>query len=397
MGKTRKARPRKQVPDDYFAAGPIEIARFGKNVIARSRATAEQFAAIQAGLAARHPKVVEEIDALVARVAERVARLPGDELLKRAWWDFAIAMTVASEKVDETEQAQARRMIDYVQSVIASVPPSPIVEEEISEEEWAGLRSDVAKLFKQLTHEYQISRAAHRRAADAAVDIELEEFQFRAEVLWMNVRGQRYHAHERQALLDVLAPHSDVLVRLFGVDAQTIVGELDKILMKLTRGLADAVEEFDRFREDTLAAMGALAKEAESASIDELRDKVFEDEARAARGRQVMGELFGMDMFDVEHVTDLPKSLVDELTWSPGEDTDFFAEGPYRGWPLRAWPIFKRPFIRLNGRTYCFDISGLFDNIYEFFSGLYLSLLLTIRKGGTSGRKPFPSNCRLST
>ena len=75
--------------------------------------------------------------------------------------------------------------------------------------------------------------------------------------------------------------------------------------------------------------------------------------------------MFGMDLFDVTKNTSLPQSLLDELTWSPGEDVEFFAPGDFCGWPLRIWPIMKRPFIRLNERVFSFDIFSLFDNVYR--------------------------------
>jgi hypothetical protein len=53
------------------------------------------------------------------------------------------------------------------------------------------------------------------------------------------------------------------------------------------------------------------------------------------------------------------------LSWEPGQNTEFFAEGNYKGWPLRIWPIFQRPFIKLKGRYYCFELYNLFDNLYR--------------------------------
>ncbi len=187
----------------------------------------------------------------------------------------------------------------------------------------------------------------------------------RAEALWLNIRGKRYQVHERQALLDVLAPHSDVLVRLFGIDAGTLVDELDKVLAKLMRGLADAMQGLAAFREDTLDRLKKLASDHADLNLDALTDKLFEDKDLAARREKVGGEVFGMDLFDVAKNTALPQALLDELSWSPGEDAEFFAPGDFRGWPLRIWPIMKRPFIRLDGRVFCFDIFSLFDNVYR--------------------------------
>ncbi|MGA2113772.1 MAG: hypothetical protein ABSH56_03355 [Bryobacteraceae bacterium] len=92
----------------------------------------------------------------------------------------------------------------------------------------------------------------------------------------MNVRGERYHIHEPQALLDVLAPHSDVLIRLFSIDAATIVAELEKILYKLTRGLGEALMALDELRHETADRPAQTAEDADKHSED-LLGKVLED------------------------------------------------------------------------------------------------------------------------
>jgi hypothetical protein len=91
-------------------------------------------------------------------------------------------------------------MVDYVQSVIASVKPEQYAD-NVSEEDWAKLKADVETLFQRLTLDYQMCLTAHRRAQNPQLDMQLEEFRFRGETLWLNIRGKRYQLHERQALL----------------------------------------------------------------------------------------------------------------------------------------------------------------------------------------------------
>ena len=105
-----------------------------------------------------------------------------------------------------------------------------------------------------------------------------------------------------------------------------------------------------------------------------LMDQVIKENAWEDRRNDVFVRFFGMDLFDVQKTTTLPEELLKELAWSPGEDSDFFAEGEFRGWPLRLWPLFKRPFIRLNNRYYCFDLYSLLDNIYRIMQRLILRL-----------------------
>jgi len=79
----------------------------------------------------------------------------------------------------------------------------------------------------------------------------------------------------------------------------------------------------------------------------------------------ILGRLLGLALFDLDEITKLPQPLLDELSWEPGQDSEFFEEGQFRGWPLRIWPVFKRPFIKLDGRHYCFDLYSLFDHFYR--------------------------------
>ena len=239
-------------------------------------------------MAEHFPVVVAEINDLVARIAELVARLPPDQpFLHRAWWEFAMAVIGVGEKnSSDLEQTMLMRMVDYVQSVIASVKPKDTYADDVSQEDWSRLTEDVRSLFTRLTIEYQTCLTAYRRAQDPIPDMKLEEFRVQAETLWMNVRGKRYHPHERQALLDNLKPHSDVLVRLFGINAAGLVDELDKILATLTRGLQDAFVDMEQFQNDTFERLAKLAEETGVTDIDSLRDKVFEDPDLEARRRR---------------------------------------------------------------------------------------------------------------
>jgi hypothetical protein len=190
MGKKlrRKQKSRSIAPDDYFAAGPVEFARFGRHVVSRSRASAADWEKARAKMAEHLPTITAEIDDLVAQIAEQVARLPGERLLHRAWWEFAMINTIR-ESQSESDWLAAMRMIDYVQSVIASVKPAKNIAPEVIEEEWKGLSERVKTLFSRMTIEYQIALTAFKAKENKDFDFELEEFRCRAETMWMNIRG----------------------------------------------------------------------------------------------------------------------------------------------------------------------------------------------------------------
>lgn len=387
MAKPNKRKAKYKKPDDYFAAGPMEFARFGRVMIGRSRATQEQFEAAQARMVAQYPVTVSEIDTLVASIAAQIARLPPDRLLQRGWWDYsAMVVGLGGRDASDSEKLTAARMVDYVQSVIVSMKPEKHAA-EVSEEDWAKLKADVETLFRRLTLDYQICLTAHRRTQDPQLDMKLEEFRFRAETLWLNIRGKRYQLHELQALLDVLAPHSEILLKLFGLDAAALAAEFDKILTRLTHGLMDIARDMKELHAKSMARLDELAAKHQDLDLEALMAKVFEDSGLAAQRDRFAGAMFGLDLFDIGKNTDLPKVMLDALSYSPGEDTEFFAPGEFAGWPLRIWPVMRRPFIRLNGSTYCFDIFSLFDNIYRALRRIVVELEPAYKELWNDGQK----------
>ncbi|WP_051228797.1 YecA family protein [Pleomorphomonas oryzae] len=387
MAKSKRNKAKNIKPDDHFAAGPIEFARFGRLVIGRSRATREEYDAIQARLAAQYPIIVSDIDDLVASIAAQIARLPPDRLLQRGWWEYSTMMVgIGGKDASDSEKLLAARMVDYVQSMIVSVKPEQYAA-DVGEEDWTALKADIEGLFRRLTLDYQMCMTAHRKAQDAQLDMQLEEFRFRAETLWLNIRGKRYQLHERQALLDVLAPHSEILLKLFGLDADDLAAEFDKILTRLTHGLIDIAEEIKELHAKSIVRLDELAAKRQVADFEELMNELFEDHDLAAQRDRFAGAMIGFDLFDVGKNTNLPKVLLDALSYSPGEDTEFFAPGEFAGWPLRIWPIMRRPFVRLNGSTHCFDFFSLFDNIYRVLRRIVVELDPTYKEAWNIGQK----------
>ena len=366
MSKKRKSQPVK--PDETFSMGPISAARFGKNIIWESNWPKGAFEETQKHQIELYPEIVRKIDTLIGEIADLTSELPPEQLLHRAWWEMAHRhIKVESESEISSEDAVLIRMIDYVQSVIAAIPRAQNQRQEVPEEKWTALRGKVELLFQTINAAYQICRTAKNRAEDPNFDGNFEEFRFRAEIYWCNVRGKRYQVHEPAYLKDMFLPHSDVLQELFGMSGEQFVDEITKIWHVLSFGLQDLFESLTRFQKDVMEAVDKKITGSPPPTEPELRvltDEVVRENGWEERRNRVLG-LFGMDLFDVQKTTTLPRELLDELTWSPGQETEFFAEGEFRGWPLRIWPIFKRPFIRLGERYCCFDLYGLLDNIYR--------------------------------
>jgi hypothetical protein len=376
MAKRSKQRPTK--PDEVFIRGPLRVARYGKTVVFDSNWPEGSFAEMQKRVVAMYPGIVAEVDELVEAIAVLVSELPPEKLLHRAWWEWAgRAVRIEVEAEVQIDDAVAMRMIDYIQSVIASRKPAETQREDVTEEEWQTLHEKVDKLFSTLNLGYQICRTAKAKADDPNYDDDAEEFFYKAQLYWCNVRGVRYQVHEHAHLRDLFLPHSAVLQELFGHTAEHFIDELIKIQCSLAFGLQELFEEMESFQRDTMAAIEAkLNAHPPGGDIElpALMQAVVAENGWQDRQERVVGQLIGTDLYDVKKVTSLPQALIEELTWGPGEERDFFAAGEFRGWPLRIWPVFKRPFICLDGRYYCFDLHALFDNIYRVMQRIILRL-----------------------
>ena len=356
-------------PDDYFSYGSLEIARFGNINVFRSNFTPEQFSKVQAKLVERFPIVCQKIDDKILTIVAEVKKYPPTELLKRAYWEMAGRhLNVNSEINIDQEAALSLRMVDYLQSIITSVPALHGDLEELTEEKWNGLKKLVEELFDQLNMEYQICRTAFNRSQHPDFDIEFEEYYYKAQIYWCNVRGHHYLYHSKSHFQDLLLPHSDVLYELFGLTAQQLIDEISKIQYALTRGVIDVAIELKKFQRVTMDALEAKIHDVEKLTkncLPDLMAEVIKENSWGEWQNKIFGRFFGLDLFDIEKNTNLPSNLLDDLSWSQGQDVGFFSEGDYRGWPLRIWPIFKRPFVKLNDHYYCFELYSLLDNLYR--------------------------------
>ena len=387
MGKRNRKKhhimsgPRKRLikPDEYFRFGPLEMARFGEKIIMKNSMTSEQFNNMQDRLAGEFPDISKEIDEMIGKIADLVKILPPDKLLYRALWERAAHhVNIKSEIEIDEEGAISQRMIDYIQSVIVSVPPASSREKDVTEERWLELKEAVTRLFNLLNHQFMICQTAAGRKT-AGHDEDFEEFYFKAQMFWCNIRGKRYTVHDIPFHRDLLAPHDEILKEIYGMGTDGIIEGLEKIQSALTHGMIKATADLHEFhrlvKPKLLEKLEKMEGSQPTGKINpaELMEQVVKENRWETLRDNVLGRFFGLDIFDLEKVTNLPKSLLDDLSLEPGQDIEFFAEGQYKGWPLRIWPVFRHPFIKINDHYYCFDIYSLFDNLYRIMQRVIIS------------------------
>jgi hypothetical protein len=317
---------------------------------------------IQQELAEKFPKIISEIDKTVAKIANLISQLPSEQLLGRASQEF-MAKSFGTRPESEVgfEQSHALRMVDYLQSVIVSVKPKIPQKSKISENDWDKLKKLVENLFNTINMDYQICRTAFNKINKQNYDDDWEDFYYMAQMCWCNIRMQRYHCHQKEYFTNLLSPHSEILFELFNITAHELIKQIIKIQEVFTVGFRDACIDMQRIYNEINKKEFIVKSKNKDANIQNLIEACgLKKECQDAFNR-----IFGLDLYKLKKISALPEKLLKELSWEPGQNQDFFSDGEFKGWPLRIWPIFSRPFIKINNEYYCFELTSLLDNIYR--------------------------------
>ncbi|MHC4437016.1 MAG: hypothetical protein ACYS3S_06635, partial [Planctomycetota bacterium] len=367
----RKRKKVRVVAEEVFQQGGITLARYGRFVMIRNEMTPSQHKKFKAQMAQKFPEYCKEIDELVLKIRDQVRSFDPLTLLQCGYFNLVQKVVgKRSESEYGQEETYALRMLDYVQSIIASTPGPYSKRESFDQAGWESLYESIKTLYGKLTPWFQIARSAFLEASDKNYDAEYDSFCVQAEMLWVNVRGDRYSVHEIPHLQDLLTPHDEVVKELFGISTEEFAGGIEKLQFALTYGLGDTLKEMDEFRNELL---GQDAIDIEQNSQEDMRTLVKEASRKKEWKNQwesIAGRFLGLDLFDVGKITQFPVALLDELAWRIGEEKQFFTPGEYSGWPLRVLPITIRPFLRVDDRFYCFDLTNLTDHIYRIMQRL---------------------------
>ncbi|HEX2833929.1 MAG TPA: SEC-C domain-containing protein [Thermoanaerobaculia bacterium] len=342
----------------------MTFAKFGRQILSFSNRTLEEHKQDMQRAAHALPRIIEQIDAAVARARRQISAVKPLDLLIRAATEYLVAQIGTEVEADLThEHALAYRMIDYVQNVIASTPPET-AQQALSDEKWTELRSTIKEIFDLVHGPYQIARSANAQLTDPTYDHRLDEFMFRAQLYWSGVRGDRFAPHAIEQLRAFLTPHDAVLHSTFRVGADAVVAGIEALQESMMLGAQKAGRDLAAFQQAVFAEAEKLIEGGSTSPPLDLLKAVARSEKNAAISEDIFARLFGAGRFDVGRVTGLPDAFLRELSWSPGEEQSFFAPGDFCGWPLRIWPSHRRPFLMIEDRYYCFD-AYFHDDIYR--------------------------------
>lgn len=217
------------------------------------------------------------------------------------------------------------------------------------------------------------------------------ETEFHAKSAWTLLRGHRYQVLEAEFFRFVLAPHEEALREAYEAGVEDIASGIQNIADALRSGFSDAADKLVEHMErvdaivaesgDTLQAVLARLQSSDSAFGTQMTD-IFHD-------------LFFGGVCNLSRHSGLPPPLLEDLSYEPGQNEEFFAKGAFSGTPLRTLPARIKPGILLGKEYYATDGQFVRDSAYRAIQwGLWKRLSYRdewLKRQGRMAEQAFPA------
>ena len=339
-------------PDDYFNNGTFEMARFGKNVLIKNNRTPEEQALHLECLRDKYPKKYDSIQTKVLQLKEKVLCCDPYNLLM---YLRSIAIMGQINVFSELDYSHETNVIIHAQEFIQSIFVSAEVNlgNRVSAEDEEGFFNGILADFEEIYTEINVFYFYWAAYIQEKYGIDDDKLKDIVEAQYMyGVRGNRYQIFELEPIKALLSPHDEILLELFGVSSEGIINGLDKLRYTLSQGYADAFMEFGKEYEHFCEAVDSGMNPEEVFKESEQRTSI------------ISGKVFGSDLINVKKVTGWDDRFIKMLS-SGLNEYSCSGEGEFSGWPVVDLPIYKKPFIEIDGVVYAFLYYALFDNIYR--------------------------------
>ena len=292
-----------------------------------------------------------DMERMGAQARRLILRQPPRELL-----GYVYAMHHMNILGEMAEQGEAYRpnkgLMEEMQFLLEHVHAAWSCSGALAEETTRldeGEVADLSEILRELrttTLLYCVMRSLGM-AVDAG-DPARGELAMRAMTAWVNLRGRRYQVLEGEFLGFVLGPHDGALRRCYGMGAGEIAAGVQAIADSMRTGFADAAER-----------LGAGVASARPDGLDEVSGETVLQVGEA------FDDMLNGGICNLSRHAKLKREILEDLSFSPGENVEFLAEGPLTGTPLRTLPALVKPGIRLGDDYYVADGQFVRDVAYR--------------------------------
>jgi hypothetical protein len=298
--------------------------------------------------------VLKDMKTTAARMRELIVAMPPHDLLGYIYAQ-SMMKAMASQGVAQKQHEaggpdnlidENQFLLEYVHAVLASdVAPADV---KFDEAQCAELFELARKLREQAMF---FAMATSAGTKDGVFGPDTADIEFRAKSTWVLLRGNRYQVLEGEFYHYVLAPHDDVLKEVYGVGAADIAEGFQAMANATRSGHADAITVMMKQFEAARAFAAAQDKPLE----DGMKAWVAANAKQVKAAGRAMDDMFRGGIANVSRHTKLPPTLLADLAYRRGEETEFFAAGDFAGSPYRTLPARKKPLIQLGSDYYAVD------------------------------------------
>lgn len=308
----------------------------------------------------------KEMETQSLRVRDLVLMQPPIQLLGYLQSQLHMGFAATSDEGDDITRLKHKELIktyqfalEYVHAVWSCHSPLPDEKSSTFDEQKAGELFQALEDLERTTGMYCMTSTAgadesgQRRASS--------ETEFRAKSTWTLIRGNRYQVLEQEFFQFVLAPHCDALRAAYGIDADAIAAEMQAITDSMRAGFSEAVDTIRKGMEAAEIAADEAALDLQAA-LQKLQES---DAAFTEKVSDAIRDMFYGGICNLSRHTKLPALLLEDLSYTPGANTEFFAEGELQGTPMRTLPARIRPGIQLGSDCYATDGQFIRDSAYR--------------------------------
>lgn len=298
--------------------------------------------------------LLKDMEATAARMRELIVAMPPHDLLGYLYFQYQFKAMANQGAASEQHEAndpddltnESQFLLEYVHAVLASdaSPASMAFDESMC----AELFEHSHKLRQQAMFYAMATSAATK---DGVFGPDTADIEFHAKTTWVMLRGHRYQVLEGEFYRYVLAPHDDVLKEVYGVSATDIAEGFQAMADATRSGHADAFTEITK----SFEAVQSYAAAQNKPLKDVMKAWVSSNTEQSKTTGQAMDDIFRGGIANVSRHTKLPPTLLADLAYRRGEETEFFAAGDFAGTPYRTLPARKKPLIQLGSDYYAVD------------------------------------------
>lgn len=247
--------------------------------------------------------------------------------------------------------------LEYLHAIWSSHTP-PAEDSVVLDEEAATALMETLERLSSTAMMYCMASSA---AAPDDDDGRSAETEFHAKSAWMLIRGHRYQVLEGEFFNYVLEPHAEALDQAYGMQPKAIADGLQNISDAFRSGFGDAVETLGDGMDRAFAEV-----EASGDDLGTVLERLnASDPAYASNLAESVKDMFFGGVCNLSRHSSLSASLLEDMSFEPGQDERFFAAGDFAGTPMRTLPARSRPGIKLGDAFYATDGQFVRDSAYR--------------------------------